>query len=92
MTGLDMRRATPFSSPWRTACAPACARADFVCRIGGDEFVILLPEITDDEAAAVARRIISRISEPFEFAPTARSAPASASHRRRAMGAPPTNC
>ena len=46
--------------------------ADFVCRIGGDEFVILLPNITDGEAASVARRIISRVSEPFEFAPTAR--------------------
>ncbi len=46
--------------------------SDFVCRIGGDEFVILLPNITDGEAAAVARRIISRVSEPFEFAPTAR--------------------
>src|SRR5260370_18336975 len=46
--------------------------ADFVCRIGGDEFVILLPNITDDEAAAIARRIVSRVSEPFEFAPTAR--------------------
>jgi diguanylate cyclase (GGDEF)-like protein len=46
--------------------------ADFVCRIGGDEFVILLPDITDAEAAAAARRIISAVSEPFEFAPTAR--------------------
>lgn len=46
--------------------------ADYVCRIGGDEFVILLPNITDREAVAVARRIISRVSEPFEFAPTAR--------------------
>ena len=45
---------------------------DFVCRIGGDEFVILLPNITDGEAAAVARRIISRVPEPFEFAPSAR--------------------
>jgi diguanylate cyclase (GGDEF)-like protein len=45
---------------------------DYVCRLGGDEFVILLPNITDGEAAAVARRIISRISVPFEFAPTAR--------------------
>src|SRR5438067_1020037 len=46
--------------------------ADFVCRIGGDEFVILLPDITDGEAASIARRIIARVSEPFEFAPTAR--------------------
>lgn len=46
--------------------------ADFACRIGGDEFVILLPNIADGEAADVARRIISRVSEPFEFAPYAR--------------------
>src|SRR5882757_1249497 len=45
--------------------------ADFVCRIGGDEFAILLPNITDGEAAAVARRIVSQVSEPFQFAPTA---------------------
>lgn len=45
---------------------------DYVCRIGGDEFVILLPNITDGEAAAIAGRIISRVSEPFAFAPTAR--------------------
>src|ERR1700716_1824067 len=51
----------------------ACVRdADFGGRVGGDEFVILLPNITDGEAAAVARRIISRVAEPFEFAPTAR--------------------
>lgn len=46
--------------------------ADVVCRIGGDEFVILLPDITDDEAAAVARRIITRVAEPFDFAPAVR--------------------
>jgi diguanylate cyclase (GGDEF)-like protein len=40
---------------------------DYVCRLGGDEFVILLPNITDDEAAVIARRIIARISQPFEF-------------------------
>ena len=45
---------------------------DFACRLGGDEFVVLLPDITDDEAVTVARRIISRVSEPFEFAPAAR--------------------
>ncbi len=46
--------------------------ADVVCRIGGDEFVILLPDITDGGAAAVARRIIARVAEPFEFEPAAR--------------------
>jgi diguanylate cyclase (GGDEF)-like protein len=51
----------------------ACVRdGDFVCRLGGDEFVVLLPNVTDEEAAVIARRIIARISEPFEFDPTAR--------------------
>ncbi len=45
---------------------------DHACRIGGDEFVVLLPDITDAEAAAVARRIIAAVSEPFAFAPGAR--------------------
>ncbi|MBR0820692.1 GGDEF domain-containing protein [Bradyrhizobium liaoningense] len=44
---------------------------DFVCRLGGDEFVVLLPDITEREAVIVAERIISRVSEPFEFAPAA---------------------
>ena len=43
-------------------CASVRA-ADVVCRIGGDEFVILLPDITDDEAAAVAQRIIARVAD-----------------------------
>jgi diguanylate cyclase (GGDEF)-like protein len=46
--------------------------ADFVCRLGGDEFVIPLPDIADSEAAAIARRIIARVFEPFEFAAAAR--------------------
>jgi diguanylate cyclase (GGDEF)-like protein len=46
--------------------------ADVVCRVGGDEFVVLLPDITNSEATDIARRIITRISEPFEFAPAAR--------------------
>jgi diguanylate cyclase (GGDEF)-like protein len=45
---------------------------DFVCRLGGDEFIVLVPDVTDDEAISAARRIISRVSEPFEFAPAAR--------------------
>lgn len=46
--------------------------ADVVCRLGGDEFVVLLPHITESEAAIVAQRIISSVSEPFEFAPAVR--------------------
>ena len=45
---------------------------DVVCRLGGDEFVILLPNIASEDASAIARRIIARVSEPFEFAPAAR--------------------
>lgn len=51
----------------------ACIReVDFACRLGGDEFVVLLPRIHAHDAAAVARRIISCVSERFEFAPDAR--------------------
>lgn len=43
-----------------------CVRAtDTVCRYGGDEFVILLPEIDEtQDAAQVAEKILSRFSEP----------------------------
>ena len=45
----------------------SCIRdIDFLCRIGGDEFVVLLPSISSVEAATIARRIIERISERFE--------------------------
>ena len=40
---------------------------DFLCRIGGDEFVILLPAISPAEASMVAQRIIERVSEPVEI-------------------------
>ena len=45
---------------------------DFACRLGGGEFVILLPDISNDDAVAIARRIIAHVSEPFEFVPSAR--------------------
>lgn len=42
--------------------------SDTICRQGGDEFIIVLPEITDVEAPArVANRILRRLSEPFEI-------------------------
>ena len=40
---------------------------DFVCRVGGDEFVVLLPALSTDEAASIARRIIDRISQPYDL-------------------------
>ena len=65
---------------------------DVVCRIGGDEFVILLPDITEREAAEVARRIIARVAEPSSLHRRPASEPASGSHRRRATARLPTNC
>lgn len=45
-----------------------CVRdADTICRQGGDEFIIVLPEISDAEAPArVADKILRRLAEPFE--------------------------
>jgi diguanylate cyclase (GGDEF)-like protein len=40
---------------------------DFVCRVGGDEFVALLPSLSDDEAASIAGRVIDKISKPYEI-------------------------
>lgn len=47
-----------------------CVRSsDTVSRQGGDEFVILLPQIQDEgAAAAVARKILTRLAEPMKIA------------------------
>jgi diguanylate cyclase (GGDEF)-like protein len=39
---------------------------DLIFRVGGDEFVILLPALDADQAQAVAARIIDAISQPFD--------------------------
>ena len=41
-------------------------KADVVCRYGGEEFAILLPEITGENAAAVADKL-RRVIEAFPF-------------------------
>ena len=41
---------------------------DTICRLGGDEFTILLEEISHPEAAArVATEIIEALSEPWQL-------------------------
>lgn len=40
---------------------------DFLFRVGGDEFVILLPSITPDDATATAHRIIEKVAQPFDI-------------------------
>jgi diguanylate cyclase (GGDEF)-like protein len=44
-------------------------RPDLLARFGGEEFVLLLPETTLDEALAVAERILARVAEPGEGLP-----------------------
>lgn len=45
-----------------------CVRdADIICRQGGDEFIIVLPDVPDPETPArVADKILRRLTEPFE--------------------------
>jgi diguanylate cyclase (GGDEF)-like protein len=49
----------------------SCVRSnqDMICRLGGDEFIILLPEVDDfADASVVAKRIIKQFSEPWDIA------------------------
>ncbi len=42
-------------------------KADFVCRIGGDEFAVLLPETEISKARKMIDRVLSRLKETFLF-------------------------
>lgn len=44
-------------------------RPDLLARFGGEEFVLLLPETTQEEAVAVAERILVRVAERVEGLP-----------------------
>ncbi|MEZ5524058.1 MAG: EAL domain-containing protein [Pseudomonadales bacterium] len=46
----------------------ACREIDFVARLSGDEFCVLVEEIGDDYAANVAKRCLQTISQPIEIA------------------------
>lgn len=42
---------------------------DFVARLAGDEFTVILPEVAETEdAASVAGRIVATLAEPFDLA------------------------
>jgi diguanylate cyclase (GGDEF)-like protein/PAS domain S-box-containing protein len=44
-----------------------CREIDFVARLSGDEFCILVEELEDDYAADVARRCLAAIAQPLEL-------------------------
>lgn len=48
---------------------PLLRRPDQLGRYGGEEFVLLLPETSEDEAVAVAQRILARVAEPVAGLP-----------------------
>ncbi|QIZ67552.1 putative bifunctional diguanylate cyclase/phosphodiesterase [Geobacillus subterraneus] len=45
----------------------ALRHGDFFARVGGDEFVLLLPNVTKTEMAALAERLVSSFHEPFYY-------------------------
>ncbi|TQV89415.1 bifunctional diguanylate cyclase/phosphodiesterase [Aliikangiella coralliicola] len=48
--------------------ASTCRDVDFVARLSGDEFCVLVEEISDDyNAASVAQRCLESIGQPVEF-------------------------
>lgn len=49
-------------------------QSDVICRYGGDEFAVLLPETSTTEAVDIARRINARLEEAFSDAPYSISA------------------
>ena len=60
--------------------------SDFISRIGGDEFVLVLPDLTTKAAMDVlARRIITRIEEPIVFDDTACDVGASVGSTRTSL-------
>ena len=45
-------------------------KGGFVARIGGDEFIIVVCEKTEDAAIKLAKKLLSRISDSYELSAT----------------------
>ena len=64
---------------------------DFIARVGGDEFVLVLPDVTTEEAIdALAQRIIERVQEPIMFDGAACTVAASLGSTRTSLYERPT--
>jgi Diguanylate cyclase, GGDEF domain len=55
--------ATPPSSTWANSAQAVLRPTDLLSRVGGDEFVLVLPDTDYDEGTAVIRRIQGRLAE-----------------------------
>ena len=62
-----MRPETKFFARWPGVWSMLCEKADTVARMGGDEFLVLLPEVgVSDQAGEVARKLLATMArEPF---------------------------
>jgi diguanylate cyclase (GGDEF)-like protein len=44
-----------------------CREGDMICRLGGDEFIILATSTGQDDLAVLGRRLVDAISEPYQL-------------------------
>ena len=60
-TGTATKPATARSARSRRRCAPRCDPDDIVCRYGGEEFVVVLPRCSAEDAQRVFQRVQKRV-------------------------------
>lgn len=47
---------------------PSLRDSDTVARVGGDEFVMVLPQVQEDDAARVAQKLLTALARPYQLA------------------------